>query len=61
MPNRRPKTPPTGSAKLRTWTITANTTIRLAQRADGRGRTGDLRVTKAALYQLSYVGVEPAC
>ncbi len=26
-------------------------------RADGRDRTGDIRFTRAVLYQLSYVGV----
>ena len=25
--------------------------------ADGRNRTGDLRITNALLYQLSYIGV----
>jgi hypothetical protein len=29
----------------------------MGERADGRDRTGDLRFTRAALYQLSYVGV----
>jgi hypothetical protein len=29
----------------------------LAVQADGRDRTGDIRFTRAVLYQLSYVGV----
>jgi hypothetical protein len=29
-------------------------------RADGRDRTGDIRFTRAVLYQLSYVGVPVA-
>jgi hypothetical protein len=30
---------------------------RAGPRADGRDRTGDIRFTRAVLYQLSYVGV----
>ena len=30
----------------------------LADGADGRNRTGDLRITNALLYQLSYIGLE---
>ncbi len=29
------------------------------RKADGRDRTGDIRFTRAVLYQLSYVGVRP--
>jgi hypothetical protein len=29
-------------------------------RADGRDRTGDIRFTRAVLYQLSYVGMDGA-
>jgi hypothetical protein len=32
----------------------------LPNRADGRDRTGDIRFTRAVLYQLSYVGVASA-
>jgi hypothetical protein len=32
---------------LKTWRL---------NRADGRDRTGDIRFTRAVLYQLSYVG-----
>jgi hypothetical protein len=32
---------------------------RVQTRADGRDRTGDIRFTRAVLYQLSYVGVIP--
>jgi hypothetical protein len=34
---------------------------RVKHGADERTRTADLTLTKRLLYQLSYVGIEPAC